>query len=91
MVGLGSSCLGFRISRCLPPNIPSNELSEKHLQMGGCQNYGPFSGTRNIRCSVIMYYNRDPKRAHNFDNIPYDGGELSAFCLAAANWERVIR
>ena len=38
--------------------------------MGGCQNYGPFSGP---------YYNtgpdtgpnlRDPKREHNFDNPP---------------------
>ena len=34
--------------------------------MGGCQNYGPFLGTLNIkRCR------RDPKRDHNFDNRPY--------------------
>ena len=35
--------------------------------MGGCQNYGPFLGP---------YYNTgpnlgDPKRDHNFDNLPY--------------------
>ena len=36
--------------------------------MGGCQNYGPFWGTLNIRCRSIM----DPKRDHNFDNHVYD-------------------
>ena len=34
--------------------------------MGGCQNYGPFLGTLNIRC----HSNRDPKGDHNFDNHP---------------------
>ena len=29
--------------------------------VGGCQNYGPFLGTLNIRC---------PERDHNFDNHP---------------------
>ena len=33
--------------------------------IGGCQNYGPFLGTR--------LSNRDPKRHHNFDNHPYIG------------------
>ena len=40
--------------------------------MGGCQNYGPFLGTLNIR---VPYYNRDPKRDHNFDNHPHDCSE----------------
>ena len=33
--------------------------------MGGCQNYGPFLGTLNIKCRSII---RIPKRDHNFDN-----------------------
>ena len=36
--------------------------------MGGCQNYGPFLGTLNIRCHIL---DKDPKRGHNFDNHPY--------------------
>ena len=36
--------------------------------MGGCQNYGPFLGTLNIRGRIIIGY---PKRALNFDNHPY--------------------
>ena len=36
--------------------------------MGGCQNYAPFLGTPNIRC---RYYNKHPKRDHNFDNHLY--------------------
>ena len=35
--------------------------------MGGCQNYGPFWGTLNIRCRTII---GDPQRDHNFDNHP---------------------
>ena len=38
--------------------------------VGGCQNYGPFFGTLNIRCRNVPYYNRDPKRDHIFDNHP---------------------
>ena len=37
--------------------------------MGGCQNYGPFLGALNIR--FRNYYNRDPKRDHNFDIHPH--------------------
>ena len=37
-------------------------------QTRGCQNYGPFLGTLNVRCRIK--YNRDPKRDHNFDNHP---------------------
>ena len=33
--------------------------------LGGCQNYGPFLGTLNIRCRIII---RDPKKHRNFDN-----------------------
>ena len=29
----------------------------------------PFLGTLNIS---VPYYNKDPKRDHNFDNHPYD-------------------
>ena len=37
--------------------------------LGGCQNYGPFLGTLNIRCRIIIGIQ---KRDHNFDNHPYD-------------------
>ena len=37
--------------------------------MGGCQNYGPFLGTLNSRCRIIV--RTDPKRDPNFDNHPY--------------------
>ena len=40
-----------------------------HLHMGGCQNYGPFLGTLNIRCRKI---NKDPKRDQHFDNHPHE-------------------
>ena len=40
---------------------------EEH--MGGCQNYGPFLGTLNIRGRIIIGI---PKRDHNFDNHPYN-------------------
>ena len=36
--------------------------------MGGCQNCGPFLGTLNFRCRIII---RTQKRDHNFDNHPY--------------------
>ena len=35
--------------------------------MGDCQNHGPFLGPLN----EAPYYNRDPKRDHNFDNPPH--------------------
>ena len=35
--------------------------------MGGCQNNGPFFGYPKYQAS---YYNREPKRDHNFDNHP---------------------
>ena len=28
--------------------------------MGGCQNYGPFSGTLSIRCRIIMGTQKGP-------------------------------
>ena len=43
--------------------------------MGGCQNYGPFLGTLKYE---VPYYNRDPKRDHNFDNHPNVFFEASA-------------
>ena len=46
---------------------PSNQASSKTF-MGDCQNYGPFLGPLN----KAPYYNRDPKRDHNFDNPPHD-------------------
>ena len=36
--------------------------------LGGSQNYGPFLGTLNIRCRIIMGI---PKGDHNFDNHPF--------------------
>ena len=36
-------------------------------QMGGCQNFGPFLGTLNIRARTIM---GTQKRDQNFDNHP---------------------
>ena len=37
--------------------------------MGGCQNYGPYFGTLNIRCRTII---GTPKREHNLDSHPHD-------------------
>ena len=37
--------------------------------MGSCQNYGPFLGTLNSRCRILL---RTPKKDPNFDNHPYD-------------------
>ena len=42
----------------------------------------PFLGTLSIRCS---YYNRDPKRDHNFDNHPNEGLIGSAGCETSKN------
>ena len=36
--------------------------------MGGCQNYGSFSGTLNIRCRIKIGIQ---KGDHNFDNRPF--------------------
>ena len=36
--------------------------------MGGCQNYGPFLGTLNIRCRIMIGIQ---KWDHNFDNHQY--------------------
>ena len=36
--------------------------------MGSCQNCGPFLGTLNNRCRIII---GTPQRDHNFDNHPY--------------------
>ena len=36
--------------------------------LGGCQNYGPFLGTLNIRGRIII---GTPKRDHNFDTHPF--------------------
>ena len=38
------------------------------LDMGGCQNDGPFWGTLNMRCRTITGIQ---KRDHNFDNHPH--------------------
>ena len=44
--------------------------------MGGCQKYGPFLGTLNIRGRIII---GTPKRDHNFDNHPYDIAHYSSY------------
>ena len=52
-----------------------------YITLGGCQNYGPFLITLNIRY-------RDPKSDHNSDNHPYvvssvwDVQLASSCCLA---------
>ena len=38
--------------------------------MGGCRNYDLFFGSPRY---WVPFYNRDPKRDHNFDNHPYRG------------------
>ena len=42
--------------------------------MGGCQHSGPFLGTLNIRCRIIIGIQ---KKDQNFDNHPY--GRTSVF------------
>ena len=42
------------------------EMTVQH--MGGCQNYGPFMGTLNIRCRIIL---STPKRDPILENYPY--------------------
>ena len=49
--------------------------TSRHTHMGGCQNYGPFLGTLNIRCRIILGI---PKRDHNFDNHPHVSGQAQA-------------
>ena len=29
-------------------------VEQRDVDMGGCQNYGPFLGTQNIRCRTIL-------------------------------------
>ena len=36
------------------------------FHVDGCQNYGPFLGTLNIRCRIII----GTKKDHNVDNHP---------------------
>ena len=40
----------------------------EYTYMGSCQNYGPFLGTLNNRCHIII---GTPKGDNNFDNHPY--------------------
>ena len=61
-----------------------------HLEMGGCQNYGPFLGGLNIACRLIIGIQ---KRHHNFDNhlnrdfpyIPQNTGILILGTMFFAN------
>ena len=66
--GLGTE---IAISSELADRQPHMVSSINHMDMGDCQNYGPFLGP---------YYNTgpntgpnlgDPKRDHNFDNPPH--------------------
>ena len=45
-----SMALGFQILSCADSD-PGNKTIGKP---GGCQNYGPFLGTLNIRCQTIV-------------------------------------
>ena len=47
--------------------------------MGSYQNYGPFWGTLNNRCRVII---GTPKRDHNFDNHPYAPQTMQSLVIA---------
>ena len=40
--------------KALWDDVSGVTLPETELQMGGCQNYGPFLGTVNIRCLIII-------------------------------------
>ena len=74
---MASDGTGRRRMRCDPIRSPwkcqlglpcthlMSERAAKH--MGGCQNYGPFLGTLNIRCRIIMGIQKD----HDFDNHPH--------------------
>ena len=67
---LGSACF---IATLNPKPYVVSQMAERCkyvalLNMGGCQNCGPFLGTLNIRCrSMIGIHKKD----HNFDNHPY--------------------
>ena len=61
------------------------------LHMGGCQNYGPFLGTLNIRCRIIL---RTHKRDPILENCPYARAMEASLVLLlfppmAGNWPRV--
>ena len=62
----------FREDNCNKVNLgrknPKPQTLITVIHLGGCQNYGPFWGTRNTRCRIIL---RTPKRDHNFDNHPF--------------------
>ena len=60
------------------------QTEEEDQHVGGCQKYGPFLGALNIRC---RFFDRDPKRDHNFDSHPCglhamgpDCGDVWAAC-----------
>ena len=60
-------------SQVWKPPLPTLPFFTDH--MGGCRNYGPFLGTLNIRCRIIIgIQKRDP----NFDNHPY---EMTQVCF----------
>ena len=41
--------------------------------MGGCEIYGPFLGTLNIRCRIIIGIPKDYNfDSHDFDSHPYE-------------------
>ena len=35
-------------------NLPPQSVDSSAVDMGSCQNYGPFVGTLNIRCRIII-------------------------------------
>ena len=81
--GLCSTCTLQRVARRAEPiknlstcsDLGFKNLAEEGsraqasgLHMGSCQDYGPFLGTLNIRCRIIV---GAQKKDHNFDNHPY--------------------
>ena len=43
-------CFGVGVVGCLA----NRKMLRAHAQVGGCQNYGPFLGTLNNRCRIII-------------------------------------
>ena len=62
--------MGSSAGRAPSSCIVTKPIYKSHIHMGGCQNYGPFFGYPKYSIGAV-YYKRDPKRDHNFDNHPY--------------------
>ena len=43
-----------------PLRSPIVVMNQRYLHVGGCQNYGPFLGTLNNRCRIIIGTQKGP-------------------------------